>query len=158
MGNNYLRDILYLKDDKICTEYREIIFTIKDYGIVLSTGMENLYIYFLAEQGVISFGILELYTNRFKATPVNQNCSIGNGYSFLSRVQKDIFSDGLYNDILNDPLKIEVMILLYKDKILSLKDRGVRGSYLFCNKVIADIDKNEYSYYFKNTFETELID
>lgn len=151
-----VKDIIYVKDNKICTQYRKIIFEIKDYGMILSTGIENLYVYILAEKSTISFGILELYTDKFKVTPVNYNCNRMNEDSLIQRIINDIFVDGHYEDILNDPLKIEVMILLYKNDIFKLKDRGSRGDYIFCKSVIDDIIPNQYSYYFKDTFKNKI--
>ncbi|EGT0000959.1 hypothetical protein I9Y31_003290 [Clostridium perfringens] len=155
-GENNVKNIFYVEEGKICTDYRKIIFNISDYGLILSIGVENLYIYIISEENVFSYGILELFEDKFRAIPTNFNCLKFNKDSVMESIIENTFVDGHFSNILNDPIKMEVLILMYIEKIMDLKPRGDRGHYVFEDTVIKDIKENEYSHIFHDTFKKEF--
>ncbi len=155
-GENNVKNIFYVEEGKICTDYRKIIFNISDYGLILSIGVENLYIYIISEENVFSYGILELFEDKFRAIPTNFNCLKFNKDSVMESIIENTFVDGHFQNILNDPMKMEVLILMYIEKIMDLKPRGDRGHYVFGDTVIKDIKENEYTHIFHDTFKKEF--
>ena len=144
-----MNSIFNIKEGKICTDYRKIIFNISDYGLILSIGSENLYIYIISEENTFSYGILELYEDKFRAIPRNFNCL---------KLSKEIVMEATIDDILltrqlNNPIKVELLLLKYIERIMDLKPRGDRGDYIFGDTVIKDIKENEYTYIFCDTFK-----
>lgn len=155
-GESMVKDIFYIEEGKICTEYRKIVFEIEDYGLILSMGIKNLYLYVIAEDNSFSYGILELFENKFRAIPTNFNCERLNKKIVMESIIDNTFVDGHFPNLLNDPMKIEVLVLMYIDEIMSLKARNNRGDYIFGSTVIKDIKRNEYTYLFSDTFKNEF--
>ncbi|MDU7069158.1 MAG: hypothetical protein E6343_14470 [Clostridium perfringens] len=61
-----------------------------------------------------------------------------------------IIDDILVARQLNNPIKVELLLLKYIERIMDLKPRG---DYIFGDTVIKDIKENEYTYIFCDTFK-----
>lgn len=150
--------MFYFDNEKICTNFRDIIFNIDDYGLVISTGVENIYFYIISEESSFSYGLMELYKNKFEAAATNQNCG-ARGYDLINRIIKDSFSmttnGKSYASILKNPYCIELMALRHINSIENLKPRGNKGDYLINKNVIKDFKFEPFGVnnIFENTFK-----
>lgn len=158
-----MEEMFYFDNEKVCTKFREIIFNIGDYGLIISTGVENIYFYIISEDTNYSYGLMELYKFGFKSGATNQNCGALEKCDLISRIIRDSFSmttnGKSYADILNNPHHIELMALRYIDSIEKLNPRGEKGDYLINGRVIKDLESKStlIKSIFENTFKNEIL-
>ncbi|EPB8167303.1 hypothetical protein ACRTAK_002987 [Clostridium perfringens] len=158
-------NIFYVNDNKICTKLKKVILRISNYGLIISTGNENIYFFIVKEKSFYSLGLVELFENRYKINIISTNFNVDD----LSAGYKSNLTNAIIESIfLNlkefdyefiSKQDIELMILLNIDEILNLKHTNLTFSYDFSKEIIKDILENDFNYVdiFKDTFKDTFI-